>query len=268
LINYGRCGKDFDATKLRCAGGADAGDTCLSDAQVSAVMQLHAPYRFSFPLANGITSYPGWGYGGEDNPGGYPAWWTGKTSPTLPASADNGRAWLYGNGAVRYFFARDAKFDPRNFNPDAFAAQVRRISNLMDSTNPDLSAFAARGGKLIVKEHTGDYAQSPFAGFDYYNTVVARMGREAVDRFLRLYVTPGADHGGLSVPDGIDMLSVIENWVEKGNAPGDALIQTLQDATPPYAVTMSRLLCRYPMYPRYSGAGDPKLAASFACTAP
>jgi Tannase and feruloyl esterase len=268
ISNYESCGKNFDAAKLRCAGGADAGDACLSDAQVNAVRQLHEPYPFSFRMANGVTAYPGWGYGGEGNPGGYAAWWTGKAAPALPASADNGRAWLYGNGAVRYFFVRDPAFDPRNFNPDAYAAQIRRISNLMDSTNPDLSAFAARGGKLIIKEHTGDYAQSPFAGIDYYKSVLGKMGREASERFLRLYVTPGADHGGQSVPDGVDILSVLEDWVEKGNAPGDALLQTQQEAAPPHAVTLSRPMCRYPMYPRYSGSGDPKLAASFACAAP
>jgi len=266
--NYEGCVKNFDATKLRCAGGADAGDTCLSDTQVSAVKQLHEPYQFSFQMVNGVTSYPGWGYGGEGNPGGYAAWWTGKAAPALPASADNGRAWLYGNGAVRYFFARDAKFDPRNFNPDAFKAQILRISNLMDSTDPDLSAFAARGGKLIIKEHTGDYAQSPFAGFGYYQSVVAKLGREASGRFLRLYVTPGADHGGQSVPDGIDVLSILEDWVEKGGAPADTLVQTLQDAAPPHAVTMSRPMCRYPDYPRYVGSGDPRLAVNFKCTPP
>jgi hypothetical protein len=35
-----------------------------------------------------------------------------------------------------------------------------------------------------------DYAQSPYAGIDYYKAVVARM--EPADGFLRLYVTPGA----------------------------------------------------------------------------
>jgi hypothetical protein len=33
-------------------------------------------------------------------------------------------------------------------------------------------------------------------GIDYYKAVVARMGQSPADGFLRLYVTPGADHMG------------------------------------------------------------------------
>src|SRR5262249_45416546 len=161
-----------------------------------------------------------------------------------------------------------AKYDPRNFDPAAFTAQVKRISDLMDSTDPDLHEFEARGGKLIVKEHTGDYAQSPFAGIEYVKSVTAKMGKDATDRFLRLYVTPGADHGGQSVPDGIDMLSVLEDWVEKDYDPGDALTQREQDPKPPHAVIRSRPMCRYPMYPKYRGSGDPNSQESFQCTTP
>jgi feruloyl esterase len=133
----------------------------------------------------------------------------------------------------------------------------------MDSTNPDLSAFAARGGKLIVSEHMADYAQSPFAGVQYYESVVARFGQPAVDRFMRLYVTPGADHMGQGAPSNVDMLSVLVDWVEGGKAPGD-LVQVSQRLAPPFEVTAARPMCRYPAYPRYRG-GDPHKAESFAC---
>jgi hypothetical protein len=41
---------------------------------------------------------------------------------------------------------------------------------------PDLSAFLARGGTLILKENMADYAQSPYAGIGYCKSMVARMG--------------------------------------------------------------------------------------------
>jgi feruloyl esterase len=142
----------------------------------------------------------------------------------------------------------------------------------MDSTNPDLSEFAAHGGKLIVKEHMADYAQSPFAGIAYYQSVVDRMGQSAVNRFMRLYVTPGVGHGGSgvsgttaeSIPQYADLLGALDRWVERSESPGD-LVQTFVDASPPFAVVASRPMCQFPSYPRYRGAGDPKMASSFAC---
>jgi feruloyl esterase len=264
VSRYERCGQAFTPVTLRCRGGADAGDHCLSDGQVVAVGMLHAAYHFTFELANGVTAYPGWGYGGENLPGGWTLWWSGKSSPTTPASPDNGRQHLFGSGTVRYFFARDPSYDPINYYPVAFRERLRYVSGLMDATDPDLSAFMNRGGKLIVLEHSADYAQSPFAGIAYVESVRQRLGAANADRFLRLYVTPGADHGGQGVPHGVDMLSILDGWVDNGRAPADTLVQTAHDATPPFAVTSSRPLCRYPDYPHYQG-GDPKQAGSFRC---
>ncbi len=85
----------------------------------------------------------------------------------------------------------------------------------MDSTNPDLSAFKARGGKLIMLEHMADYAQSPYAGIGYFEQVQKRMGEAAAAEFMRLYTAPGVDHVGSGAPANVDMLSVLVDWVEK-----------------------------------------------------
>jgi hypothetical protein len=146
-------------------------------------------------------------------------------------------------------------------------ARLREISALMDSTDPDLSAFAAHGGKLIISEHMADYAQSPYAGIEYYKSVVAKMGQLAADDFLRLYTTPGADHMGLGAPTSIDLLDLLVDWVERGKAPGD-LVQVKLEAKPPFAVVMARPMCRYPAYPHYRGRGDAAVAESFECRTP
>jgi feruloyl esterase len=272
VSNYEGCTRVFDATKLACAPRADASASCLSQAQLKAVQALHTPFEFGFPLANGVRSYPAWGLGGENAQGtgpvgGWISWQTGTAAPTLPPGPTSGRAWLYGSGAIQFFIARDAKYDPTRFDPAQFADRLREVSALMDSTDPDLSAFAARGGKLVVSEHMADYAQSPYAGIEYYKTVVARMGQAAADSFLRLYVTPGADHMGMGAPASVDMLEVLTGWVEKGLAPG-ALVQVRQQLTPPFAITASRPMCRYPAYPHYRGSGDLAMAESFECRKP
>jgi Tannase and feruloyl esterase len=88
-------------------------------------------------------------------------------------------------------FSRDANCDVPKFDPSQFTARLREVSALMGSTDADLSAFAARGGRLIMYENIADYAQSPYAGIEYYKSVVERLGQASVTDFMRLYVTPG-----------------------------------------------------------------------------
>jgi feruloyl esterase len=269
ISNHEGCKRAFDASKLACAPGGAAG--CLSAAQLNAVKMMHAPFQFSFALANGVRSYPGWGLGGEAAQGtgpvgGWVSWQTGTAAPSLPPGPASSRAWLYGSGTVQFFFARDPNYDVTKFDPAQFADRLREVSTLMDSTSPDLSAFAARGGKLIMYENMADYAQSPYAGIAYYKSVVDRMGQANVHGFMRLYVTPGADHMGAGAPSSVDMLDVLTTWIEQGKAPGD-LVQVAQETKPPFTTLSARPMCRYPAYPHYRG-GDTAKAESFTCTAP
>ncbi|MET3182694.1 UNVERIFIED_ORG: feruloyl esterase [Variovorax guangxiensis] len=262
------CLQRFDPATLRCAAGT-SGDNCLNDAQVQAVRTLRTPWRAPVPLANGINEYPGWGIGGEATPafasmGGWNAWWTGTAAPTVPPQPSNGIAWFYGSGALQYFYARNPSLDVRNYRAEDYAARIATVSQLMDSTNPDLSAFNARGGKLLMLEHMADYAQSPFAGIRYYESVVARLGRDNVDRFMRLYTAPGVDHVGSGAPANVDMLGALADWVERGKAPG-GLQLVEQEVQPPFKVTRARPLCEWPMWPRYV-SGDASQAASFQCS--
>jgi feruloyl esterase len=274
VSNVDACRRAFDSAKLACGTGRDLGKdaACLSEAQLTAVSTLHSPLELNVDLANGVRSYPGFGFGGEGAAGTGPvggliSWQTGTAPPSLPPGPASSRAWLYGSGMVQYFIARDAKYDPTGFDPARFADRLRALSALMDSTNPDLSAFAARGGKLIISEHMADYAQSPYAGIDYYKSVVGKMGQPAADGFLRLYTTPGADHMGSGAPTSIDMLGVLVDWVEQGKTPGD-LVQLELAPKPPFAVVRARPTCRYPAYPHFRGSGDPATAESFECRTP
>ncbi|WP_311380408.1 tannase/feruloyl esterase family alpha/beta hydrolase [Arthrobacter sp. ISL-72] len=75
--NYLGCNARFDAVKvaqpfaaIRCPGGVDTGNGCVSDAQISTLSQMHAPTKFDFELANGWTEFPGYGLGREAFRGG------------------------------------------------------------------------------------------------------------------------------------------------------------------------------------------------------
>lgn len=267
--HYLACPAAFDVRALRCNGGGDAGDQCLSDAQIATVRTIQSPLPLGFALANGLTAYPRWGLGGESHPAQWTRLVTGEAPASFPAGPGNGRNWVHGSGVVRYFIARDAAFDPHSFRPELYRARIQRLSSMLDATRPDLAAFQAWGGKLIVHEFSNDHAQSPYTGFEYFDALQRRMSAPVVDQFARLYVTPGANHAGVGpgVPASVDVVSLLEQWVEKGNPPADAVVQTLQAPTPPFAVLASRPMCRYPGYARYTGGGDPKAAASYVCTA-
>ncbi|MBC5785733.1 tannase/feruloyl esterase family alpha/beta hydrolase [Ramlibacter sp. USB13] len=260
------CRTRFDVNKLRCVG--TPGDNCLTEAQIRAVQTLHSRLDLGVELANGLTSYPGRGPSGEGTPsfgptGGWQAWWTGTQAPAFPPVQANGIAWFYGAGAIQYFYARNPNADLRSYRIQDHLPRAREVSALMDSTNPDLSAFRAAGGKLILLENLGDYAQSPYAGLEYHQAVVQRMGRATVDGFFKAFTAPNVDHVGTGGPANADLFPALVAWVEEGRAP-TGLVLVEQDAKPPFAVKRSRPLCEWPQVPRYR-AGDPNAAASFAC---
>ncbi len=285
INNYLACQARVNLRALRCADGTDAGPHCLSDAELALMQSIHSPYTFSFPLANGITRYPPWLYGHEDSLDGPQAmsfvrWVTGTAAPTVPPSAATASThWLYGSNWIRYAVARDANFDVKAYRPEAFTSRVQQTSALMDSTNPDLSAFFARGGKLIIRENAGDRAQSALMGIEYYQAVVARFGQAVVDQSLRLYVSPSSTHTGnaravmdkravaMTVATMVDLIDPLDRWVTSGSAPADALVQTSKAGLPPFQVQSSRPMCRYPGYPHYTG-GDRLQASSYACRSP
>lgn len=88
----------------------------------------------------------------------------------------------------------------------------------------DLRAFAQTGGKLII-DHGLDDPLIPVDGtIDYFERMCSALGgKEIVDEFCRLYLTPGDGHGncygngpGITESDGMRALM---DWVENGRAP-------------------------------------------------
>ncbi|WP_426613221.1 tannase/feruloyl esterase family alpha/beta hydrolase [Bradyrhizobium sp. McL0616] len=262
------CKAAFKVETLRCAAG-QSGDQCLNEAQIKAVDTLHATYKFPFPLANGLDDYPGWGVSGEDTPaigptGGWMAWWLGTAPPAQPPAPNNGIAWIYGAGGIQYVFARDPKLDVTTYKVEEHKARLLEVSGLMDSTDPDLSRFRARGGRLIMLEHMADYAQSPYAGIRYFESVERKLGKTETGEFARLYTAPGVDHVGSGAPANVDMLSALVDWVENGKAPGDLEVTEQKVEAPSFAVTRAMPLCRWPSWPHYK-AGPVAEASSFTC---
>jgi feruloyl esterase len=64
-------------------------------------------------------------------------------------------------------------------------------------------------------------------------------------------------------PNSFDMLTVLENWIEKGVAPAAVVATHATDGK----VDRTRPLCPHPQVARYTGSGSIDEAANFRCEA-
>ncbi len=235
----------FDPTTLLCRGGD--GDNCLTPPQVQAVKVGYAPAK----KKTGELIYPGLVPGGETG-------WAMLTG----ASPEPG---VIDVGMFRYVAHEDPAWDWRTFDLDRDTALVDTKAGFIDATNPDLSAFRARGGKLLVYHGWNDGgsggAISPENSVNYYLSVLARMGPQQ-DKWLRLFMVPGMTHcGGGPGPNQVNWMAALERWRESGVAPDQLIASHVSDNR----VDMARPICPYPQVAQYHGVGSTNDAANFAC---
>jgi feruloyl esterase len=178
---------------------------------------------------------------------------------------------------------QDPAWNPLSANVDISEAMAdEKTAAILNSTDPDLGRFKARGGKLILYHGWNDPAISPLNTINYYKSVLAKMGAENVDGFVRLYMVPGMQHcfpgpgpnsfGQTGHPTAkgktYGVYDALEEWVEKGTAPGDIIATKYLDDDVAKGVQMTRPLCPYPQIATYKGMGDTNDAANFVCRAP
>jgi feruloyl esterase len=140
-------------------------------------------------------------------------------------------------------------------------ATLQRAHALYDAASPNLEAFQARGGKLLMWHGLADSGIAATSSIGYYEAVSAALaGRTRVDDFFRLFLIPGVHHcgGGPGLVE-FDALTALEDWVERGQAP-EQLIASRSNGG---VLERARPVYPYPLQARYSGKGDPKDPASF-----
>jgi hypothetical protein len=255
----------FDPSGLLCQG-ADA-DSCLTAPQLAALKKLYAGGH----NAHGQI-FPGYSPGGEAEMGGWNVWITG---PVPERSA----MYAFSTQFFKNMVYDNAAWDYRTFDADrdTKAAEDKQTGNL-NATDPDLSRFRARGGKLILYHGWSDAAIAPTNTIDYYDSVAAKMGSQT-GTFVRLFMVPGMQHcGGGSGPNTFgqypglsgdpdrDMQAALERWVDKGVAPERIVAaKHKSDVDPASPLVRTRPLCAYPLTARYQGSGSTDDAANFVC---
>ena len=265
---------------LRCPGGADTGDTCLSDAQIAAFNVINTPLTLNYRLATGENSYPGFNTWGTDFgiPGTSPLQPTvltlsmGTEQPANPMPAVTAKTSPpYGSTFwdqwVKYFVTRDAGFNSLSLdpeNPGQWQKRIVELTSIQDLTKTDLSAFQARGGKILMAHGMADALVSTRATEQYYARLRNTMGAAKVDSFMRYYEIPGYGHAASSVFNAAwDSLTTLENWVEKGTSPPSQIVADTAGVP-----NRTRPLCDFPSWPKYKGTGDVNQAQSFSCATP
>jgi hypothetical protein len=277
--NQLRCNAVFDAATasvqgrpLRCQGGVDAGDSCLSDVQIAALKVVNTDTRFHYSLASGEDHYPGYNVWGADlgiTTRTAPIQRTvtllalGTSPPTRPMPTTAPYISQMTDQWIQHSITRSPGYDSLSLdpeNPGPWAGRISQMSAWVD-TPVDLSAFAARGGKLLLAHGTVDVLVSARATEEYYQRLQAKMGPWAVDAFVRFYEVPGYGHAGSSTFNAAwDSLTALERWVEKGTSPREEVVTDTAGVP-----GRTRPLCDFPKWAQYNGTGDVNGAASFTC---
>jgi feruloyl esterase len=146
-----------------------------------------------------------------------------------------------------------ASWDWRSFDLDRDLKVVdEKVGTIVNAVNPDLSAFKARGGKLILYHGWNDTAISPGNTINYYNSVLTKMGAKQ-DNWIRLFMIPGMGHcqGGPG-PNQVNYMGALERWRESGAAPEQMQAYHVTNNR----VDMARPLCPYPQVAQYKGVGS------------
>jgi feruloyl esterase len=259
----------FDPKVVECRSGEDFAK-CLTPAQAEVAREI---YRGAHDAVGQQLVISG------PMPGSELAWRGvfvpgGANEPIFSSmiAMDAFKYMAYWNNPPLSFRLSDVKFDQATFDA------VRPMHGIYDATDPDLSAYAAHGGKLILWHGWQDPHISPLNTITYYNAVQTLMGADAAQRFARLYLFPGGYHcGGGEGPFEVDLLTPIMAWVENGKAPEKLVASKGADmhgpggpggphpevSAPSSSPKLTRPVFPYPSVARFSGTGDLNDAASF-----
>ena len=265
----------FDPAELACKAGQS--DRCLSESQIGALKTIYDGAK----TPDGKTVIAGYPPGGEAGPGAWSLWITG----TEPLKTKGSLIYGFSTG----YFA-DMVYDKPKWKPDDSdvandESAASKTAQALDATDPDLGPFKAAGGKLLQYHGWSDAAIPANGSIDYYKAVAERMGGLGqIQSFYRLFMAPGMFHCGLgpgpSAVGGVfgppppshdaehDVLSALDRWVEKGEAPEKIIATRYKGADPSSGVAAQRPWCAYPATTHFSGTGNHSDAAAFECEAP
>lgn len=228
----------------------------LTDEQKKAIQVIYeGAHNANGPIASGYTP------GAECDPDQWIAWLVGPVPALLKDHAPD-LSFAFGTQVFKYLVFNNPDWDYSKYDFSNFKKDTQLAASFLNATNPDLDAFKARKGKLILWHGWADPALPAQATVDYYRQVQAHD--PGASEYCRLFMVPGCLHcgGGPGAAD-VDWLSVIVDWVEQGKAPDKLIASKRQQG----GTVITRPLFPYPQHAVYSGSGDPNKAENFIAKA-
>lgn len=229
-----------DIARLQCTSGDT--ESCLTAPQIETMKRAYSPVT----RANGELVFPGMELGSE-------AMWRMVSGSAEPLSL-----------AALQIAHADPAWDPKLFDLERdLALVIEKVGFATNAIDPDLRAFEAHGGKLLLYHGWSDGLVSAGNTINYYENVVKTMG-QSQDDWVRLFMVPGMGHcrGGAG-PDQVDWMASLERWRESGKPPDRIEAAHVENNR----VEMTRPLCRYPQIAKYTGSGSTNDAENFVCAA-
>jgi feruloyl esterase len=238
-----RC--SFDPATIQCPGQDNS--SCLTPPQVDTARRIYAGAKF----ADGTQIYSGFEPGSE-------LVWNAMIRGPEPL--------FINNDFFKYIAFEDPNWDFKTFDVDRDTRKIdARLGPVINTTQTDLKAFKAHGGKLLMYQDWNETWVPPRTATTYYNSVVSTMGGESQTRdFFRLFMIPDFSMCAGMFPSTFDALGAVQKWREEGIAP-DQIKASYSDRGKVYK---TRPVCSYPQVALYKGSGDTNDAANFRCGTP
>ncbi len=257
-----QCTFNADSDIPICAAGDEANPNCLTAQELEAAKAV-----YNGPANAQGQIYAGFPVGGESVGTNWDLWIVGF--PDLFGPGLPNLHFAFSDSFFRYMAYEDnddGSFGLHDFDLEEFAT-LEPIGKILNATDPELKKFRKDGRKLIVWTGWADAAITALGTIDYFEAVIDTVGERETNEFARLYLAPGMSHcAGGEGPSEFDMLSALEDWVERDVPPAE-IIAVHRDATG--QVDIERPLCPYPQVARLiDPAGSTVEASNFECVAP
>lgn len=237
-----------------CPAGANSNE-CFTNSEITTLEAIYGEL-----VVNGTRVYPAWPVGGEVAGATGRSGWDGWIVQDN-AQPPSGRSFSESFFRFLAFPEKNPTLDLLSLDLENTLPRLDWITQVMDATDPDLTAFRRRGGKLFMYFGWAEPALNPMMGVEYYENVLARMG-PTTPSFFRLFMVPGMFHcaGGVGCSTFDKLLRTVE-WVEKGTAPDRIVASRVVNGK----TLRTRPLCPYPQIAVYRGQGSIDEESSFTC---
>ena len=271
----------FNPEQLLCQGWQKP-PNCLTAKQVEAVKNIWAGPN---EMVHRQNYYPPFERGGEADG------WPFSISPQPPPAQQTDHHAEIGIPFFQNFVFDNPEWDFKTFNWISDPAYVdnkvvvsgQTLSSVLNSIDPDLRRFQAKGSKLIQYHGFSDPEVPPLTSINYFESVVnfpdeANPGESSssepssgnstwrTQQYYRLFMVPGMNHcSGGPGANVFDMLTPLVQWVEDGIAPERIIATHYVNNNPTQGVQFTRPLCSYPEEAVYKGSGNTNDAANFVC---